>query len=358
MKLGILTFHRALNYGAVLQTYALQKALENCGAEAEVIDYRAPFNEKRFQKKTLKDVMHIRTLYGILFQNSYKLYERSTFDSFVDKIPHSSAVNNTDELQLVCREYDRIVCGSDQVWNLACTENDDSYFLPFIDDLRKKTSYAASIGYSKLPEQYRDKYKRLISGYSAISVREKEGVEIVKDVSGRTATYVVDPTLLLNRNEWISIANYERVPKFKYVLLYLMSEDKILISYARKYAKENHCKVVYINDRLFKLNGAVNFRKVTPEEWIGLFDKAECIFTNSFHGTTFSINLRKHFYIRYIPRSVANSRLKCILEDTGLEKREIDHFSGEKIDYNRVDLLLNNRITESYQYIREQILEC
>lgn len=356
LKIGILTFHSALNYGAILQTYALQQSIKKLGADVEIINYQAPFNEKRFKNKTLKDLTDIRTLYNVLFRNGYKIYNRENFSKFYDELSLSDVCKTKSELKKVCQKYDRIVCGSDQVWNISCTENDDSYFLPFITDSYKKTSYAASIGFEKLPDCYKEKYSKWISEFSEISVREKSAATIIEELTGRKAECVVDPTLLLNKNEWLEIADYSKVPQKKYVLLYLMSEDKKIISFAKKIAKRENCKIVYINERLFNLNGAENLRNVTPTQWLGLFDKAEFVVTNSFHGTAFSINFEKEFFVRYIPHSIANTRLYSILKEYNFLKREVDETDCETCDFVHSKLKLCENREKSMSFIKKGIL--
>ena len=355
-NVGILTFHRALNYGAVFQAYALQKTLDSMGAEAEIIDYRAEFNEKRFQRKKLRDILHVRELYSVIFRNAYMTYSRKTFEGFCQKMQMSEVCTTQDELREACSKYDRIVSGSDQVWNIACTNGDDSYFLPFLNDSQKKTSYAASIGYEKLPEQFIEQYKTWISGFSEISVREKSAVDIVGQLTGREAEYVVDPTLLLNKEEWMGLSDDTLVPKEPYVIMYLMSEDKELIRFAKKLAKEKQCKLLYIHDRLFNPPGAVNLHDVTPEQWLGIFANADYVVTNSFHGTVFSINFNKQFFVRFIPRSIANTRIKCALEEYGLLNREIDSLDNTRCDYQTANTILAKNREHSLEFLRHRII--
>ena len=355
-NVGILTFHRALNYGAVFQAYALQKTLGSMGAEAEIIDYRAEFNEKRFQRKKLRDILHVRELYSVIFRNAYMTYSRKTFEGFCRKMQMSEVCTTQDALREVCSKYDRIVSGSDQVWNIACTSGDGSYFLPFLNDSQKKTSYAASIGYQKLPEQFIEQYKTWISGFSEISVREKSAVDIVRQLTGREAEYVVDPTLLLNKEEWMGLSDDTLVPKEPYVIMYLMSEDKELIRFAKKLAKEKQCKLLYIHDRLFNLPGAVNLHDVTPGQWLGLFTNADYVVTNSFHGTVFSINFNKQFFVRFIPQSIANTRIQCVLEEYGLFHREIDSLDNTRCEYQTVNTLLAKNREHSLEFLRNRII--
>ena len=187
-------------------------------------------------------------------------------------------------------------------------------------------------------------------------MREKSAATIIEELTGRKAECVVDPTLLLNKNEWLEIADYSKVPQKKYVLLYLMSEDKKLISFAKKIAKRKNCKIVYINERLFNLNSAENLRNVTPTQWLGLFDKAEFVITNSFHGTAFSINFEKEFFVRYIPHSIANTRLYSILKEYDFLKREVDETDYETCDFVHSKLKLCENREKSMLFIKKGIL--
>lgn len=344
MKIGILTFHRAINYGAVLQMYGLYHTLRSLGADVDVIDYRAPFNEKRFGKKQLKDLLRPRVLYGILFCNGYQTYNRMSFQSFMEMMTYSKPLYNQKELESCCNTYDRIVVGSDQVWNMGCTTGDDSYLLPFPITSSKKASYAASIAYSEIPERYGNLYHDTLSKFDFLSVREKNSVKIVSDLVGKPVGCHIDPSMLLTADEWGRLADYCLVPKSSYMLMYLMSEDHALIAKAREVAQKQNLEIVYINNRLFKLRHAVNVSCITPEQWLGLFLKASYVCVNSFHGLAFAINFNKPFVVRYIPKSIANSRLQTILEEYGLTSRLADNLQESDIDYGPVnDRIMANR---------------
>ena len=350
-RIGILTFHRALNYGAILQTYALQKALEHCGADARVIDYRAEFNERRFERQKLRTLLKPRQLYGVIFRNSYMLFDRKAFEAFYRRMKFTNPCDQRHDLLAECNALDRIVVGSDQVWNLACTEEDDAYFLPFVEERDKKCSYAASFGFEQIPSVYRQAYKTYLQDFSMISVREKSGVKIVKDLIGKQADDHVDPTLILTRDEWASIAENTLVPGKPYVLLYLMSEDRKLLQFAKTLARQKNCAVYYINDRLFKLRGAKNVRQITPEQWLGLFQNAAYICTNSFHGTAFSVNMNKQFFLRYIPRSIANTRLQSIVDEYGLGGRLVENWNGEELAYSAINEKLDANRKKALRYL-------
>ena len=353
-KVGILTFHNAINYGAVLQTYALYKVLINLGAQTKVIDYRASFNEKRFAKKKLKYWVNPRNIYNALFRNSYQTFNNKIFDDFIQShICLTSPIRDKSGLYSLNDEFDCFISGSDQVWNLACTENDESYFLDFVTDVSKRNSYAASIGYTEFPPDKVDKYKSLLQNINNISVREKEAVGLISTLIGRDVQHVLDPTLLLNKEEWnVLIDGISRPEHEEYMLLYLMSEDKELINFAKTHAKKHGLKIIYINQRFFKMKGANNIKDISPQLWLSYIYNAQVVVTNSFHGLIFSLNFKTDVYTKYIPRSIANSRLSTVIDIFDLHYRRIgsESFNPYKqIDFERItkitDALRNKSIS-------------
>lgn len=356
MRVGIMTFHTALNYGAVLQTFALYKTIKDMGNDVKVIDYKAPFNEKRFAPKPFSYFLNIRVLYNILFRNGYEIYYKDGFRKFIDKyIPLTESLYDEEELIKMNDYFDNFISGSDQVWNLACTEGDTMYYLPFVKDFNKRNTYAASIGYTQLPNAQISLYKTLIESFNNISMRELPGVSIVKSLTGKDASLVLDPTMLLHKEQWEEIADFSLVPSTgKYMLIYVMSEDKSLINEAKEIAKQKSLEVIYITQRLFKLNNAINLRNVTPEQWVGLFLKADFIATNSFHGLVFSINFNRQFITKYIPRSIANSRMQTVLDILHLHNRRMDNdcYTSEiPIDYYSVNNTINKYRRSSVEFL-------
>ena len=356
MRVGTMTFHTALNFGAVLQTYALYKTIKDNGHDVKVIDYRAPFNEKRFAPKPISYFFNIRTIYNILFRNGYEIYYKDGFQNFLNQyLELTKPVYDKEGLTSLSSSFDIFITGSDQVWNLACTEGDEMFYLPFVEEQKKRNSYAASIGYSKLPISEVDRYRRLMMDFCNISVREQSALDIVKNLTGKNVELVLDPTFLLDKAQWEKIADYTQLPKdCRYLLLYVMAEDNVLIKEAQICAKKNNLKVVYITQRFFKLGGALNLRNVTPEQWLGLFLKADIVVTNSFHGLVFSINFNRQFITRYIPRSITNSRIETILSLLNLHFRRIDSESYENVgtmEYSVINKELQKLRNKSLNYL-------
>ena len=338
INVGIITFHRAVNYGAVLQTYALQKALEKINVRSEVIDYRDNIIENRFKffyNKSLKRFVR-DLLYYPVFSSKNKKFEffLKNYIKTTDKI-----YTNNEQLKTL-QDFDKYITGSDQVWNYKLTKWDKAYFLNFVKDNYKKCSYAASFGLNEIPSKEKDEYIKLLSQFNQISVRESKGAEIVYSLLKRRGMVDLDPTLLLDKKEWSSIA---KIPKEKdYILVFVMQKNDSTFKFAEELAKKKNCDIVYISDSLKRRVKAKYKYSVSPDEWLGYFLNAKYIITNSFHGLAFSINLNKDFFIE-LQREPAtgNSRLENMLDTFNLRERLIVNAKNDnvdkKIDWNKVN---------------------
>lgn len=361
MKCGVITFHRAINFGAVLQTYALNKVINDLGVDCEVIDYYCTTLEKQYKPLSIKSLIELKKMASILLKNAQVKDNRKSFDDFSKryiKFSREKFYSNKDLINCN-KNYDIFIAGSDQVWSYYCAGFDTAYFLDFVKDNHKKNSYAASFGVESIPNQYISKYNELLKDFNNISVREEQGAEIVKSITKREATVVLDPTLLVTKEQWNEISP-ENNQSEKYILVYLLAETKSIFKFAKTLAKDKNLKIVYIHDRLFNKGGVKNLNKVSPDRWVSLFINAEYIVTNSFHGVAFSINLEKEFYMEYLPEPAkVNSRLENILKVFNLNNRCInDNISSfnEKIDYKTVSKLVQYEREKSINYLSNEIL--
>lgn len=367
MKIGTITYHRAINYGAVLQTYALQKVLDKMGADSEVIDYRCPFIEWLYKPLCMRKVKNVKDFIAVIKGANIKKQKRDMFLKFLkNNVRTSSNIYNSEEELLKANNiYGKFITGSDQVWNFKCSNSDSKYFLDFVSDESKKYSYAASFGVDKVPDEWENEYKKLLSEFNTISVREKQGVKIVKDLVNKDAEEVLDPTLLLNTEDWKKLikndVNFE-----DYILIYAMKPSEKLITFAEELSKKTDKKIVFLKDSLTKENEVrfdndVEYDKmVSPEEFVELFMKASYVITNSFHGTAFSINFNKQFFTELLaPETKVNSRLENILDMLGLRSRQILKDSKpdtEEIDYSKVNKILEEKKAKSMEFLKK-ILE-
>ena len=318
-KVATITFHRARNYGAVLQAVALQKAIIGLGYDSEVIDY---------------DNRKISSCYDVIQKSSLKIFlfslfrcsaikrKNTFFDRFMDKELHKSRKVKKEDLPQMEDEYDKFITGSDQVWNYLLTGSDGAYFLDFVGDRKKKISYAASFGIGEIPAEKTAWYREMLQGFDYISVREATGGRLVKSITCMDSVNDLDPVFLLDLPAWKKIMA-GRVPEKKYLFTYMCSEAAM--EYAQKVADEKGLKiinVVYSKSILHPEKNVGDCRiDVSPEDFLAYLYHAEYVVTGSFHATAFSIIFNKQFKVG-VPDRVG-SRINDLLERTGLQQRVI-----------------------------------
>ena len=357
MKIGIMTFHRAVNYGAILQTYALQQALKRESIESEVIDYRdnkIDNTYKLFYNKSPKRIIRDAMYYTILNKRN------KNFQKFTDNNITLSKKKfvNAYELKNIENDYDKFITGSDQVFNYKLTNWDKNYFLDFISDNNKKNSYAASFGLEEIPDSERSEYVRLLNNFNHISVREDTGKKIVEKITHKNATVDLDPTFLINKEEWEKIA--EKPKEKNYIVLFAMQKNDSIMQIATKLAKKTGCEIIFITDsRKRRVKGKYKY-SLSPEEWLGYFLYAKYIVTNSFHGLAFAINFNKDFFIELQkPPATANSRLEKLLDMFDLRDRQVINQEIKNInintDWNTVNEKLKIEKEKSIKTLRKII---
>ena len=356
MKVGILTFQQAINYGAVLQLYALQKTVQKLGIDSEVINYISPKLENDY--KIIKYNTGLKNLLANIFC-AKALYERKRRFKIFEK----KYLNLTDELYYkedltrICNEYDYVITGSDQVWNYAITDTDSTYMLNFVEDSNKKISYAASFGVAQIPDELKVWYKNLLQDFKAISVREKHGQKILKEICNRDITVTLDPTLLLDKYEWGNFC-YNFKERTKYILVYSLRNSNLLNSMAKNLKIETGYDVIVLNPRVRYMYTKDSRAIVGPEEFVNLFFNAEYVLTDSFHGTAFSINFNKKFLCELnTDKNNVNSRLESLFDLLNLKNRTIDSLQKldkiyDNIDYNNINNILNNERRKSLNYLK------
>lgn len=351
MKVGTLTYPGSPSHGASLQMYALYTVLMNMGVDVEVINY-VPDTviHNRNPQKGLKDAI------ASLFLKDSKV----SFKRFEDKIRicPNNAIKSTEDLKIYTREHDRIIVGSDQVWNPVVTGNDMNFYLEFCEDNSKKASYAPSFGVDHVSEEDRERIAHLLSEIEYISAREERGKEIIHELTGREAPVVLDPTFLVKREEWKKIKEPSGA-KGEYVFVYTIKPSSKLRNTAQKFADTYGYNLVYISGGLHGVIDKINPNKhpvfgVGPAEFLDLIDNAKCIFTNSFHGAALSIILNKNFYVEF--SSDTNSRLVTLVRKFELEDRIIDcdRFNNSLLDinYDKVNSILDEQREESLSYLK------
>ncbi len=349
-KVGVLTFHRAYNFGAVLQAYALQRSIEKNGYDCQIIDYRNHIIEKWFHNMTLEAKVKNIAWYILYPQIAFGRKKKSRlFDQFMsDNIKLSEVCHCANDFK---DKYDAIVVGSDQVWNLSMTDGDINYFLPY-NDGADKLSYAASFGSDTVPDAFREVIHKNLASFQSILVRENDGVRLVREIAERQAERAADPTLLLDKEEWKSISNPVMDGK-KYILLYLVAPQTNAIEIAKKIAKARECEVVNVNPTRHKEKEVINLLDIGPREFLHLIANAECVVTTSFHGLILSLNHNTPFLFELSNQSQnTNSRLNelnrtFMLEKYHIKSSDIDDYVGVDYDWNSINKTIAKERNES-----------
>lgn len=346
-KIGILTFNRAVNYGAVLQAYALKFAC-NKYSETEIINYK---NEK------------IENFYSLSSKNPLKTISRKIMfakrnKKFFDFIDSNATTTKYDKENFgtIENSFDKIIVGSDQVWNLDCSGNDYTYLLKGVPNNIKKYSYAASFGASYLPEEQLPAFEKSLPEFRKISVREETGKKILKEQLDLDSEVVLDPTLLLDREEWRQGLNFNKIDK-KYILTYFMDSDQELKEIAECVSKATGMPIFNLARLTTDFFGNKVIKKAGPKEWVEYFYNAEFVVTSSFHGTAFAINFGKQFYT--YAKNNRSSRIVDLLKTLGIENRRISDANevdlNQKINYDDVNIKLNEEKKKSYEFIESII---
>lgn len=363
MKIGILTFHRPFNYGAVLQTLGLVVALqkEYPNARIEVIDY---YN-KRVQTLCRSFYMapgnKLVSFAKAVIRYPERRRKKNNFDGFIQtNVPLSEkAFYHTEELNGLQNEYDYIITGSDQVWNTVCGNFDKAYYLTFVDDINKKVAYAASFGFKEMPDGYEEEYKNRLENFSKISVREKSGCKILEKIGKKDAVVCLDPTLLLNKSDWEKyvVKNKEKKP---YIFVYSVL-DPAFEEQLSEIAEKTNRQVIYLNDAIKKKRKHVKYiRAISPTEFISYIYHADMILTNSFHGTVFSIIFEKLFFVETKNGNYVNDRIVNLLETAGIENNEIinqnwEALNNTAVDWTKVKNNLAIKQNESIEFIKDSL---
>lgn len=353
-KIKILTFHRAVNYGALLQTYALYQSVKKYNEEVEILDYRCPNIENYYYRIFAKEKTVQEILKSILFVRKQRKRNQK-FEKFREKY---LKLADASVLERVEAETDRFLVGSDQVWNYGCTGGDTTYLLDFVKEKKKKYSYAVSFGKMTRSEEEKMKLLEYLKNFECFSMREEKGRKWIATHLGKESRLDLDPTLLLSCEEWKKISV---VPKEKnYILIYSVNLPDKILEIGRRIAKEMGKKLIVItlNNKYYAKKTEKNESEASIEEFLGWFLMADFIITNSFHGTVFSILFEKEFFtLENEKTGLDNSRLQTLLERTGLlerlkkEIRETDF--QKKIDYKTVKTKQKEMRQDSLSYLKE-----
>ena len=367
MKIALITIHNATSYGAVLQTFATYKILSQYG-EVEIINYFNPHlpgqsNLIRFDpsiggiRRAIHDILRLKDRNKVI----------KKFKKFIkDNMNLSKLVTQQDIKNGAINNYfDVYVCGSDQVWNPRIVSKDGQldpiYFLSFANKTAKKLSYASSMGGHYLTDSEQEQVKDLLKDFTTISVRESDTQEVLSQLLKREVFHVLDPTLLLSKEEWFEVLEIDknyRSQKEEYILVYMLPKVPLMKKVVKFFVKKFGDKVVTM-DQSSKpfIKTDVHIRDAGPIEFIELFANAKFVITNSFHGVCFSINFKKPF----VAVSGGGNRVESLLNLFGLKERIIHdekniHKLSTDLNYEFLENQLQDERAKSVKVLSSSIV--
>lgn len=361
-KLGICICYQVKNYGSQLQSYATTVELNRRNIDFEIIRYKKKFTPKLilsliprlFNPVFVSERFFLRYPKKIRLKLDHKFNKNNSCrNACLSKFSQerftklSPVYYGYEELCKASKNYDGIMVGSDQLWTPSgITSN--FYNLMFVDDSVLKISYAASIGVSKIKKRLHKLYNTFLSRMDFISVRETTAKKLVENLSTNTAQVVVDPVLLLSGDDWLREIENKKLYDEPYIFAYFLGKTPEYRKAVTKFAKEKGLKIVTSHHMDSYNKADIGFGDyapydIGPEEFVNLIRNAEYVFTDSFHGSVFSMLYEKQFMVfnRYSDQSISskNSRIDSFCENYGLHDRRFNgniNAVDKKIDYASV----------------------
>ncbi len=367
MKIGILTYHRSHNYGALFQALALKTYIENTDNDVSFIDYFPDYHAENYKLLPYFSYLSLK--------NKIKVFIRLVFvvkktkrrrEKYFDFIRSVFALEDDavikDAEQLRHRKYDLVIYGSDQIWRKqnfpSYKEFNPVYFGDFVQ-ATTKIAYAASMGKLCMEEKDKEQVKKYLHNFDAIAVRENELKDYLSDLTEQSLKVVLDPVFLLEKKQWEDICNLRANGNEKYLLFYNImksyEEEKIVESIAQTLS----LKVYEIRGRVYPFNkkGRLKYQDAGPKEFLNLLYNASFVVATSFHGVAFSVLFNKPFIATGMKNNAG--RVQSLLENVTLSDRYVNSLhelpANLHIEYTQVNEKLQHLRVDSKNYLDSYI---
>lgn len=383
-KVGIVSCYFKHNYGSMLQAYATQKILDDMNIENETIniDKNIDFSngKKKYYMGQVFNFQFIKSKLGMIKLKLDKKINKNLgknisirdkkYEEFRKTFRLTEPYKTYAELnEKAEKDYSSVIVGSDQLW-LPVNVVADYYTLNWVPEDVNKISFSTSFGVSIIPEKYKEAYKKFLNRINYLSTREVAGQKIIKDLIGRDATLVCDPTLLFNKVEWMSIQKEEPIIKGKYIFCYFLGKNIEHRKFAERLKEKTGYKIVSLNhaDEYVKYSDMFADEApydVGPAEFLNMIRNAEYVCTDSFHGTVFSLinNVKFFTFRRYNSKSKVstNSRIDSLLGIVNLKERlingdeDVEKEIEKKIDFENVNIKLEEFRNTSKEFLKNAL---
>lgn len=383
-KIAITTVYTGFNFGSSLQAYASRVFYENLGYEVDILAHKGGIVKGRdIRIGKLLNIVARTIIRPALMKKTFLTYKTSLSKEIKEEAknefmvferekikPYKDTFNNFKKYA-ASNEVFACICGSDQIWNATNIYIDPLFYLKFAPR-SKRVAYAPSFGKDEIPNYNKNIIKKNIMGIDHISVREEQGVKIIKDLTGKNAQAVIDPTLLLNKEQWIDKVNKKVQTPKNYLLMYFLDKpSQIAVEYIKQIARDLDLEIISIPTKIngFDEFNVIEYSNIGPEQFVNLINDAKFVCTDSFHGMVFSCNLNTPFYIfkrNYGAATDQSSRIVSLLDKIDLKDRFISNIYIDdkkmkeievELDFNKANLLLEEERKKSINYLNDVFLE-
>lgn len=357
-KIALMTWHHVENYGTAYQAYALKSIIQNYGYKVDLIEYRRKYEaplKQRTLSNLVRDILHKKNSSGE--EEKYKEPRRLFDDFFNNHFSYTIKCETNQDFFTLNRDYDGFVCGSDQIWGPEWF--DGRYFLDFVKDTNRMIAYAPSFGVQSIEDtDIAREISEHVKRFRYLSVRESSGCRIIKNITGRNdAINVLDPVLLIKKEEWEQLCDNEVMPPTKYMLVFFLKNNNEYFQYALNLAEKIKVLPVVMHCTQSEDTIYANIENGSPEQLLSLVKNASFICTDSFHITVLSLIFNKEFLafnktlgLEHLDK---NGRITDLLHRLDV----VGHIycGGEEIpqqiDYSKVNNKLDELRSESVQYL-------
>lgn len=372
MKINTLTTYDVYNYGASLQAYALQQYLINLGHQVEIINYQPDYLTRKYDYKWVNPESKLsrhaltRFVYRIMkyLQRKTTMGRKKVFDEFNHQVLKETATKYTS-CDAICQnppQADLYLVGSDQVWNVFYEAGRDPVF--YLDFVKKgyKASYAASFSYLDIDSENKARIKTSLDTFDAVSVREVQGLAILKDMEIE-GTWVLDPVFLLSAEQWKEMMAPTASTE-DYLLIYDFEGNQELKLFAKEYARRHNLKIYAIADTYPLLYADKNLMKAGPKEFVSMIYHCKAFISNSFHGTAFSILFNKPVFVFNRHRHKVNSRMQSLMTLFGLNdciltsQKEWEAAYDYLFNFSYINSIKETELVKSKAFIDNLLMKC
>lgn len=367
MRTATITFHAPNNNGSFYQAYALQKVLTNTlGVENEIIDYQS--EKQIYQYSVFRPIHSIRDIaknaVSLLHYRPIKTHNQRFAKSREKYLKMTKRCSTVEEAIKVANDYDAVIAGSDQIWNTGAPDFSEAYMLPGVTP--RKIAYAISFG-SFSAESELQRYRKEIDSFYRISVREESAQKHLEQQTSKTVSVTVDPTLLLDKEDYLTFTNAEPLIKGDYIFFYSISYPDEVMRAAKQIADKMGLPIVTVFTSFHTITCERHGIKVLydagPQEFMNLVDNSKLVLTNSFHGTAFSIVLHKPFF--HVCKTIdgamqRDDRIDNIIDMLGIQDCNIGinaQITGAPvIDWDEVDQKRHDMRDQSLTFLHDALV--